>query len=363
MQTAAVPIPGRIESILSWKEQGGGIAAVFPIHYPRSLLRAFGCLPVEVWGPPAVEAAGSTAHVQPYVCSIVRNGLSFLQSGGLEVADILLVPHACDSLQGLGSLLLDFIHPRQPTLTLYLPRGRRKSDLTFFAQELRALYRRLAEICGITPTEAELMASIQREEAADSLLAQLHRQRSRLALSDFALYQLIRSREYLPAERFSQLACQALDQAGPPAARGIPLLLSGIVPEPMALLDLIPELGGWVAADDLASCGRRLYPTGTSQDPFHRMAERIILAPPDPTRGSSIRSRYQHLMRLAAESGARGVIFHDVKFCEPELFDLPDLRRQLSESGIPSLQLEIDLNDPLSHQLHTRLQAFLEMIA
>ncbi len=362
MQTAAVRIPGRIENILSWKEQGGGIAAVFPIHYPRELLRAFGYLPVEVWGPPVVESVSSAAHVQPYVCSIVRNGLSFLQSGGLELADILLVPHACDSLQGLGSLLLDFIHPRQPTLTLYLPRGRRESDLSFLAQELHALYRRLAEIHGDSPTEPELMSSIRREEAADASLAQLHRQRSRLPLSDLAFYQLIRSREYLPAERFSQLASEALDQAGPITERGIPLLLSGIVPEPMALLNLIPELGGWVAADDLASCGRRLYPAGTSQDPFLRMAERIIHAPPDPTRGSSIESRHQHLLSLAAESGARGVVFHDVKFCEPELFDLPDLRRQLAESGLPSLLLEVDLNDPLSHQLHTRLQAFLEMI-
>jgi benzoyl-CoA reductase/2-hydroxyglutaryl-CoA dehydratase subunit BcrC/BadD/HgdB len=61
-------------------------------------------------------------------------------------------------------------------------------------------------------------------------------------------------------------------------------------------------------------------------------------------------------------SGARGVVFYVVKFCEPELFDLPDLRRELQEAGVPSMTVEVDLNDPLSQQIRTRLEAFLEMI-
>ncbi len=109
------------------------VAAVFPIHYPRELLRAFGVLPVEVWGPPAVEADYGATHLQPYLCSIVRNGLSFLLAGGLDVVDLLVVPHACDSLQGLGSILLDFVTPRQPVLPIYLPRGRARVMSTFWS--------------------------------------------------------------------------------------------------------------------------------------------------------------------------------------------------------------------------------------
>jgi len=98
-------IPSRIEIIRKFKEDGGSIAAVLPIHYSRSLLRAFGFLPVEVWGAPQIGAGKSSAHLQAYVCSICHNALSYLQQGGLDLADLVLVPHACDSLQGLGSLL------------------------------------------------------------------------------------------------------------------------------------------------------------------------------------------------------------------------------------------------------------------
>lgn len=374
-------IPSRPDVIRAHRDAGGRIAAVFPIHQPRALFRAFGLLPVEVWGPPGVETGQGDAHLQAYACSIVRSGLSFVLDGGLDVADVLVVPHACDSLQGLGSVLLDFARPEKeraaasgeaaerPVLTLYLPRGGRESDTAYFAEELRVLGKRLAEITGKTVSDADLLAAVEREEAADAALARIHRERARLPYDDAALYRLIRSREYLPAERFLDLAESALaaapgdaGQGRAPARKGVPVVLSGIVPEPMAVFDAIRDAGGVVAADDFASCGRRLYPAGRSRDPYRRMAERIQGGPPDPTRGSPIRARVDYLRGLAEETGARGVVFYTVKFCEPELFDLPLLRKGLEEAGLPSVTMEIDINDPLSHQVVTRLEAFLEML-
>jgi len=364
MQTLSLPVPRRSETICAHKERGGRVAALLPIHYPRALLRAFDILPVEVWGPPQVDASYGAAHLQPYVCSVVRNALSFLLMGGLEVADLIIVPHACDSLQGLGSILMDFIRPRQPVFPIYIPRGRRESGLPFLAEEFRSLCRHLEGITRHSPSEADLMGCIQREEAADRLLAELHRRRRTLPLTQLEFYRLLRAREYLPAEAFSDLARAALAQAtSTPQDEGVPILLSGIVPEPMSLFEAIARLGGVVVADDLACCGRRLYPPGTGEDPFRHMAERILAAPPDPTRGSPLRDRLEHLLRRVETSGAKGVVFYEVKFCEPELFDLPALRQGLQERGVRSLTLEVDLNDPLSQQAITRLEAFLEMIA
>jgi benzoyl-CoA reductase/2-hydroxyglutaryl-CoA dehydratase subunit BcrC/BadD/HgdB len=375
-------IPRRSEIIRAQQDRGGLVAAVLPIHYSRALLRAFDVLPVEVWGPPNVDASYGAAHLQPYVCSLVRNALSFLRTGGLDVVDVIVVPHACDSLQGLGSILIDFVRPRQPVIPLYLPRGMRESDIQFLAEEFRSVYRQLEDITHRSPSNADLMASIEREEAADALLAQLHQRRPQLALTQTEFYRLVRAREYLPAETCSELARAVLDgrptdsqpddsssgdaapTRNPPLkGEGIPILLSGIVPEPMSLFESIAEMGGVIVADDLACCGRRLYPPGKSKDAFLRMAEGLLGGPPDPMRGSPIQERLDHLLRLTQASGARGVIFYDIKFCEPELYDLPDVRRGLQDAGIPSVTIEVDLNDPLSHQALTRIEAFLEMIA
>jgi benzoyl-CoA reductase/2-hydroxyglutaryl-CoA dehydratase subunit BcrC/BadD/HgdB len=195
-------LPHRSEIIRAHKANGGPIAAVLPIHYPRALLRAFNILPIEVWGPPRIDPMLGTAHLQPYVCSIVRNALAFLLNGGLDAVDCIVVPHTCDSLQGFASILIDFVKPKQPVLPIYLPRGKRDSDLQFLAAEFRALYDKLSALTHRQPTNDDLMHAIEREEQADDLLGQLHRHRQKVALSQIDLYRLLRSREYLPAESF-----------------------------------------------------------------------------------------------------------------------------------------------------------------
>ena len=356
-------VPSRKEAIRAHREAGGEIAAVYPIHYPRALLRAFGLLPVEVWGPPSADTASGDAHLQAYTCSIVRCGLSFALDGGLDGADVVVVPHACDSLQGLASVLIDFVGPTAEVVPIYIPRGQRASDADFFTAELQSTYDRLAVATGRAPTLAELSRAVHREEQADALLRQLHDARDRFGASDRDFYRFVRSREYLPAEWFSDLARRALAAAGKAEATGIPVVISGIVPEPMDVLDVLEAAGGRIVGDDFASCGRRLYPAGTSAEPLRRMAEGLLNAPPDPTRGSPIAARVTHLHRLAVAGGARGVVFYTVKFCEPELFDLPLVTKGLEAAGIRSVTIEADIGDRRSHQLATRLEAFLEMVA
>jgi benzoyl-CoA reductase/2-hydroxyglutaryl-CoA dehydratase subunit BcrC/BadD/HgdB len=358
-----ISISSRSEIIQTQLQRGGKVAAVLPIHYPRALFRAFDILPVELWGPPNVASFEGGTHVQPYICSIVRNAISFLQSGGLELVDLVVVPHACDSLQGLGSILLDFIQPHQSVLPLYMPRSTDEGAIRFFANELMTLSNQLEKLTGRSPSEETLMKCIEQDEIADGFLIKLVNQRDQLDLSDLSFFQVLRSREYLPAEEFSEHARSILDQSSQPNRQGIPILLSGIVPEPMSIFQAIEELGGMVVADDLACCGRRLYPPGTQNEPYRRMAERILSGPPDWNHGSPIQARLLHLKEKMIWSGARGVLFYNVKFCEPELFDLPDLRRELQAAGFPSVLIEVDINDSLSSQVLTRIEAFLEMLA
>ncbi len=356
------PLPTRKEIIEKFRAQGGRVAAVLPIRYPRELLRAFDLLPVEVWGPPNADVSLGGSHLQSYTCAIVRNAVSFLLSGGLDSTDVILVPHACDSLQGMGSVLLDFVKPRQKVLTLYHPRGTRKVDFDFLVQELKRLYRELAEWSGKSPSSEELLAAAGWEEAADAALAKLYEDRWLLNLSDREFYTLVRSREFLPAEEFiEKIAGLPRFDRNPP--RGVPILLSGIVPEPMELFDEIQAMSGRVVADDLASGTRRLYRQGQSDEPFSRMAERLFSAPPAPTRGSPIAERVRHLKDLISQSEARGVLIYDPKFCEPELFDIPLIRKELEAEGILVNYVEFEMGELLSQQSLTRIEAFLEMLA
>ena len=360
----SLSIPSRAEVIQEHKEKEGQVAAILPYHYPRPIFTAFDILPVEVWGPPRVDTSLGSAHLQPYICSLVRNALSFLLAGDLQETDFILVPHGCDSLQGLGSILMDFIHTRQRVFPFYIPRREEINALDFLAAETRSLFNKIKAATGIAPEEDKIQGSVRQHQEADELLTRLHASRQNIKVSQIELYRLLRSREYLPAPVFSELARGVLSTSKRKTQNdGIPILLSGIVPEPMEILEGLSELGAFVVADDLACCGRRLYPPSSSDDVFTAMAESILAAPPDSTRGSSVEGRIQHLKGLAESSGAKGVIFLEIKFCEPELFYLPLLCQALKKAGLPSLVLEVELNDPFTHQLRTRIEAFLEMIA
>jgi benzoyl-CoA reductase/2-hydroxyglutaryl-CoA dehydratase subunit BcrC/BadD/HgdB len=355
-------LPRRSEVIQRHKDKGGQIAAVFPIHYPRALFRAFDILPVEVWGPPSADVTLGDAHVQAYICSIVRCGYSFFLAGGLDVADYLVVPHACDSLQGLGSSLRDFQQPGKPVLTLYLPRGTDRTAVDFFADEIRARYEQLCDATGKRPADDELMQCIEREEHADAVLGELLDRRRGIDLDNAAFYRVVRSREYLPAEEFEQLALTALAKETTSPRGTAPIVLSGIIAEPRDLLEAITNADGIVVGDDLAASGRRRYRPGTSEDPFRRMAEGILSGPPCSTRGCSIRERADHLRALTTRTEAAGVVFLEIKFCEPEQFYMPQVRKALDDAGIRSAVIDVDVSDPLPMQAVTRLEAFLEML-
>ena len=130
-----------------------------------------------------------------------------------------------------------------------------------------------------------------------------------------------------------------------------------------AELETIDEAGAWVAADDFICTGRRLYPAGNSPKPLRRMAQSLLGAPPDSTRGSSVEARIDHLIRMAREHSVQAAVFYIVKFCEPELFYQPLLRKALERHGIRCVEIEVDISDPYPHQATTRLEALLETVA
>lgn len=361
MSAGPPSFPTRAEAITAHTDAGGRVAAVLPVHAPRALLRAFGLLPVEVWGPPGRDTSAGDGRLQAYTCSVVRTGLAFVMSGGLDVVDVVLVPHACDSLQGLGSLLLDFVKPDKLVLPLYFPRDDGPAGVEFLAAELRALRGRLEAHTGISPTDDQLHAAIAREEEADALLAELLAARLDLPWSDADFYRVVRAREYLPAERFVELGRQALEARVSEQRSGTRIVLSGMVAEPYSLLDAITGAGAVVAADDLSTTGRRLYPPSDSKDPAERIARSLLGGPPGATRGSPVQARADRLAKLAKGSGAVGVLFWVVKFCEPDLFYLPQLRAALDGRGLRSAVIEFDISDPLPGGAVTRLEAFLEV--
>lgn len=377
--------------------------AVLPVHHPKPLLTALDLLAVELWGPPGPPRSDAAGRLQTYVCAVARNALAFLAGGHADVVDGALFPHTCDALQGLATLATDLGGWSKPAFTFQHPRGDdRPSARAYVRAELRSLAGALAPLAGRAVDDGRLAWALRLHADIDAARAALLGGRARLRMTDPELYAVLRRGEWLwPEEHLAELRAAAAALAPAPVQEGVPVLVTGYVPEPAGILAALNDAGAYVAADDYAAVGRRiprppldsgrasaayargerdvkegsatqarpLSPTGgegrgegAPRDPWAALVDWYFSFPPCPTRGPDQAARMRHLVSLAERSGARGVLVHVQKFCEPELFDVPAIRRTFEARGLPVVVVEGELERELSAQAATRVEAFAEML-
>jgi benzoyl-CoA reductase/2-hydroxyglutaryl-CoA dehydratase subunit BcrC/BadD/HgdB len=62
------------------------------------------------------------------------------------------------------------------------------------------------------------------------------------------------------------------------------------------------------------------------------------------------------------QSGADGVLFWYIKFCEPDAFDRPQLMKCFKKEGIPAGFIDIELSMTNFEAIKTRINAFCEIL-
>ena len=353
--------------LLAQKEKGRTVFGVFPAQYPKEILWAMNAVPAEIWDPP-VEVAGANAHLQSYICSVVRMGMELILQGKCYFLDGFLFPHTCDSIQNMASVIYDYMGAKSPCYFFYHPKAPySRGAPEYYMAQLRNLTDLLEK--QLSPMDHRaLKEAIEASNHISGLLHQLYEKRATAQIpgGNREFYRVVRQVEYLlPEDLIPALEKYLHKNQGKDPQNKIPVILSGVLPNPPQLLDLLDELGVRIAHDDLLNGSRRLLgpPIDPPTDPFKAMRDQYFQMPPCSTRSSPIEQRSDFLLQLIQKTGAKGVIFNIVKFCEPEWFDVPNLQTELKKHNIPSLVLDTEINQGLSGQMTTRVEAFVEMIS
>ena len=350
-------------------ESGRKVVGTFCSYAPEEIILAAGAHPYRLFSS-GEKIHLAAAHLQSYCCSLVRGALEDALGGRLEFLDGVVFPHTCDSIQRLSDIWRLNV-PACFHLDVVLPV---KLDTDGARQYLIDVLRRfrgaLGEKLGVTISDDDLRAAIRtmnRIRAALTRIYDLKGERPEI-LKGSDLYAIVRAAMIMDRTRAASLleevaaemAQRGGEAAGPARKR---IVLSGGVCNHPDIYTIIEEAGGAVVGDDLCTGSR--YFSGLideKADPVQAIAGRILTRGVCPAKHRGLTDRADHLVRLAREKRAQGVIFFLLKFCDPHAFDYPYLKEALDRAGVPSLLLEVEDRLPADGQLRTRFEAFVEMI-
>jgi benzoyl-CoA reductase/2-hydroxyglutaryl-CoA dehydratase subunit BcrC/BadD/HgdB len=337
-------------------------------YTPLPLLDAAGFLPYRMLPLGAApDQAGAVLHdnLCPHVKRILDRALA---SDLPPLAGVVLI-NSCDAMRRLADAWRE-VRPDQRLALLDLPSGASEGGVRLLSQELSRLRRLLSDWSGRPVTDEQLASAAERRDELARALQRLARRAAGGSLASGALQRAYNLSVTASPEQALQRV-QALEQElearpSPPAKGGVPLYLMGnVMPDPEAL-ELLEACGARVVGDDLCTAGRQQLPLDLPREGelMTRLARALLQRPAcartiDPAAPGQLATQ---AAAGAERSGARGVIAHAMKFCDPYLARMPAVRQELERRGLPLLVLEGDCTLRSLGQHRTRIEAFIEML-
>jgi len=345
------------------------IVGTFCSYAPEEIIVAAGAHPLRLFGT-GEKIRLAEAHLQSYCCSLVRGALEDALGDRLAFLDGVVFPHTCDSIQRLSDIWrLNITHCFH--LDLVLPvKLDTPSARQYLIDVLNRFRVELGAKLGVAITDDNLRTAIALYNRIRGALAQIHQLTGDRpgTLKGSNLYTLRRAAMIMDRTRLATLLEEVVSELeGVPKEEKKPerkrIILSGGVCNHPDIYTVIEEAGGTVVGDDLCTGSRSSGGfIDEKAEPVTAIAERVLERVVCPAKHMGLTDRADHLVRLAREKQAQGVVFFLLKFCDPHAFDYPYLKEALDRVGIASMVIEVEDRLPADGQLRTRFEAFIEMI-
>jgi benzoyl-CoA reductase/2-hydroxyglutaryl-CoA dehydratase subunit BcrC/BadD/HgdB len=337
-------------------------------YMPLPLIHAAGLNPYRVLPQSdAPDQAGQLLHDN--LCPHAKRVLDRAMAGDLPELSGMVFINSCDTMRRLA----DAWHVARPddrTLVIDLPSTTGASSEGFLAHEYRRLADTLMEWGGKTFGREEIAAGIEAYNRLAKLLVAL---RGKIQRGDLP------GGSVLLQEIYNRAACEAVEtvittaeelltqKTEKPADDGVPIFLFGNVLPDLEALRLFEACGARIVEDDLCTGSRliqEIEPGRDGQNPIVALARAALRKPPcartfDTSEPGGVA---RTVLERAQGCGAKGVIGHTLKFCDPYLARIPNIRSVLRQAGMPLLLLEGDCTLGAIGQQQTRIEAFVEML-
>jgi len=349
------------------KDSGKKAVGCFPIYAPEELVYAANAIPIGMWGG-ATKGNLSDRYLQTFCCSVMKANTEQALLKQYDMLAAVIMTTFCDTLK----CVLENWKVASPNLNIIpivYPQNR-KTDIGkwFFKEELRRVKGELEEKLGCVITSEAIQKSIDFYDEYRIIMRRFIEVSSKHPdiFDAITRHLVIKASYFMDKENYMEKMKEILsliENYAPKESKQKRVILSGLMAEPEEFLSLFSENQLQVVADDLAQESRQFRESGPSNGEWEdRITERVVkqdgcsfLYDVDKTRG-------KHLLEMKEHYNADAIVFVQMKFCDPEEFDYPILKKQFENSKTPFLYLEIEQQMDSMEQLRTRIQSFSEML-
>lgn len=346
------------------KYDGRPLIAVFPMWFPVELLLAGGLRAAEWWGF-LLQSDKAEAHFPPYVCTLVKSNFERLLTGS-KAPDGLVFPLAtCDSIQNSAGIFRE-LFPGKFTASFRMSQNPESAGAAaFLSSEIERIRRAVGAFIGREITDDDLCQAIitvnRFRRAVRGLLGL--QATGRVSVSAAEIYTVVRGAVADIGEQTASWLEEYAASITTSAFTGPKLMLTGMVADPLDSLRLMEKAGAAVAGDDLGLGWRTSAIDAAEEgDPRAALVNRLLQSPPCSSLHFTAKRRADYVVGRAKELDAEGVVFLRLKFCDPEAFDYPAIKKALDGAALPSLLLEREITDRAEGAAATRLEAFIEQL-
>lgn len=335
-------------------------------YTPLPLIDAAGFIPYRVFPMgDQPDQAGSIMHDN--LCPHVKRILDRTMAKDLPELSGMVFMDSCESMRRLADAW-QLVNKSDRQVLIDLPLHANEKSVAYLSKQLKSLADTLSEWAGSPINSEAIEISVRRYSELAKRITKLEQKAASGELSRSLLQRVLNNSVTQPIEKTLSELDELENHTPHFRAKGrVPILLFGnVLPDPEALA-LFEVSGCLIVEMDTCTGSRQLVPYDLNEgdDPYNQLALSSLTRP--PCARSISPDEPGVLARLVLESarraGAKGVVAHVMKFCDPYLARIPIVLKALKEEKLPSLILEGDCTLRSFGQHKTRIEAFAEILA
>jgi len=350
-------------------------------NIPEPLVNLEGCFGIRMRAPRTGSMEMGTYYLTSFLCEYSRALLERAMEGGFNFADCVITPDGCtmmnrcienmELLKAVGKDKENFFFPY-----LEIPMKADQNGLDLYTLQCKNhILTPLKEHFGIDVSDDALRNAVKKHNRVCELIRAIgeYRKLDRPTITGYEFHIICLATYAAPKdliidkleETLEELKTRQPDEQSDFRAR---VVLVGSEIDDLDFVKLIEETGAFVCADRFcygSLPGRNPIVLNDEEDALTQICRHYMESAQCPRYMNTAKNvaRREYVNALAKEYNADGIIYEQIKFCDPWAYERMVGSHVLKDDfGYPVLSVDRPYSIAGSGQMRTRVQAFVESI-